>query len=265
VFPQLGMKWQYPLARRGENVSQVIEPIVGVVLGPRGGNPDEIPNEDSRSFEFDETNLFRLNRYEGVDRVTSGSHVNYGLRTGVYGDGGGSTELLVGQSYRFYGNGSFDDGSGLDEDLSDVVGALAVRPTGPLTFTYRFRIDPEEGEVNRNEIGFDYSVPRFFVGGNYVTLKEGANADLTGDREQLDLYGSVALTNHWRVGGNLTQDLSQDRSRLLRGRVGFTYADECLLFGIDFERSDISDEDIEPDDRVMFRLVLTHLGGVESK
>ncbi|WPZ33457.1 LPS assembly protein LptD [Thalassobaculum sp. OXR-137] len=265
VFPQLGLKWQYPLARRSETTTQVIEPIAGVVLGPRGGNPDEIPNEDSRSFEFDETNLFRLNRYEGVDRVTSGSHVNYGLRAGVYGDGGGSTEVLIGQSYRFYGDGAFEEGSGLEEDLSDVVGALSVRPSGPLTFTYRFRVDPEDATVNRNELGFTYAVPQFYFGGNYVTLDENASSDLTGDREQLDMYGGIRLTDHWSVAGNLTQDLSDDRSRLLRGRFGFTYSDECLLFGIDFERSNISDEDIEPDDRVMFRLILTHLGGVESK
>ncbi|MDF1791088.1 MAG: LPS assembly protein LptD [Thalassobaculaceae bacterium] len=265
VFPQLGLKWQYPLGRRGRNTTQVLEPIVGVVLGPRGSNPDEIPNEDSRSFEFDETNLFRLNRYEGVDRVTSGSHVNYGMRAGVYGDSGGSTEMLIGQSYRFYGNGSFEDGSGLEDTLSDIVGALSVRPQGPLTFTYRFRLDPEDATLNRNEIGAQYAVSRFYVGGGYVTLDETANSDLTGDREQLDLYGGVAVTDHWRIAGNLTHDLSQDHSRLLRGRLGFTYTDECVLFGIDFERSNISDEDIEPDDRVMFRLVLTHLGGVESK
>lgn len=180
VFPQLGLKWQYPLARRSETTTQVIEPIAGVVLGPRGGNPDEIPNEDSRSFEFDETNLFRLNRYEGVDRVTSGSHVNYGLRAGVYGDGGGSTEVLIGQSYRFYGDGAFEEGSGLEEDLSDVVGALSVRPSGPLTFTYRFRVDPEDATVNRNELGFTYAVPQFYFGGNYVTLDENASSDLTG-------------------------------------------------------------------------------------
>ncbi|MCR9072864.1 MAG: LPS assembly protein LptD [Alphaproteobacteria bacterium] len=265
AFPQLGLKWQYPLGRRGDNTTQVIEPIVGLVLGPQGGNPEEVPNEDSRSFEFDETNLFRLNRYEGVDRVTSGSHVNYGLRTGVYGDSGGSTELLIGQSYRFYGNSAFGEGSGLEEELSDIVGALAVRPTGPLTFTYRFRMDPTDATLNRNEVGFSYIVPRYYVGGNYVTLDETASSELAGDREQLDFYGGVTLTDHWSVAGSLTHDLSQDRSRLLRGRFGFTYSDECLLFGIDFERSNISDEDIEPDDRVMFRLVLTHLGGVESK
>ena len=113
LFPQIGAKWQYPFARRSGTTTQVIEPIVGIVGGPNGSNPDTIPNEDSRSFEFDTTNLLRLNRYEGVDRVTSGSRVDYALRSGVYGDGGGSTEVLIGQSYRFYGDSAFEPGSGL--------------------------------------------------------------------------------------------------------------------------------------------------------
>lgn len=265
AFPQLGLKWQYPLARRGANTTQVVEPIAGIVLGPRGGNPNEIPNEDSRSFEFDTTNLFRLNRYEGVDRVTSGSHINYGLRTGVYGDGGGSTELLIGQSFRFYGDSAFDTGSGLDEDLSDVVGALAIRPKGPFTFTYRFRMGTEDAALNRSEIGASYATSRFYLGVDYVALDDSATSDLSGDREQIDLLGNVRLTDHWSFSASATQDLSQGQNDLLRGRVGFTYTDECLLFGIDFERSNIQDEDIDPDDRVMFRLILTHIGGVESR
>src|SRR3546814_19271115 len=80
--------------------------------------PDALPS----------SNLFRLNRYEFVERVTSGSRIDYALRTGIYGDGGGSTELLVGQSSRFYGDSAFEDGTGLSEALSDVVGAITVRP-----------------------------------------------------------------------------------------------------------------------------------------
>src|SRR3546814_9122664 len=53
LFPQIGVKWQYPWERRASTYSHVIEPIVGIVGGPNGSNPDEIPNEDSRSFEFD--------------------------------------------------------------------------------------------------------------------------------------------------------------------------------------------------------------------
>lgn len=265
VFPQVGLKWQYPFARRGGTYTHVVEPIVGVVAGPRGSNPDEIPNEDSRSFEFDTTNLFRLNRFEGVDRVTSGSRVDYALRTGVYGDGGGQTEVLVGQSFRFYGQGSFDTGSGLDDDLSDIVGAITVRPGDTFDLSYRFRLDPTDLSLNRNEVGFGYFHPRFAVLANYVQLDESASSDLAGDQEQIELTLNTRVSDHWSVSVNAVQDLSDGHNRLLRGKLGLAYSDECLLFGIDYERSDISDEDVEPDDRVMFRIVFKHLGGIESK
>src|SRR3546814_18161371 len=70
------------------------------VVTPYGGNPKSIPNEDSLSFEFDETNPFSLNRFPGYDRWDGGPKLNYGLRSAIYGPTGGYSELLVGQSLR---------------------------------------------------------------------------------------------------------------------------------------------------------------------
>lgn len=265
LFPQVGVKWQYPWARRAGTYTQVVEPIVGIVGGPNGGNPDEIPNEDSRSFEFDTTNLFRMNRYEGVDRVTSGSRVDYALRTGVYGDSGGSTELLIGQSYRFYGSSAFDAGTGLDEDLSDIVGAITVRPREQFDLSYRFRLDKEDLSVRRNEVGFGYHHPRFAALLDYIAIDDSAGSDLAGSREQIEATLNVAIAPRWSTLVNVVHDLSDGDNRLLRGRAGITYADECLTFGVDLERSDIQDQDIEADTRVMFRIVFKYLGGVESQ
>ena len=44
-----------------------------------------ITNEDSRNFEFDDTNLFAINRFPGRDRYEGGPRVNYGLRGAIYG------------------------------------------------------------------------------------------------------------------------------------------------------------------------------------
>src|SRR3546814_1663971 len=90
--------------RRDGSVQQVIEPIVQAVFSPSGSNPDEIPNEDSLDFEFDDTNLFKLNRFAGRDRVDSGTRIDYGLKwTGAF-DNGGSAGAFIGQSYRFTKN-----------------------------------------------------------------------------------------------------------------------------------------------------------------
>ncbi|AFX99090.1 organic solvent tolerance family protein [Candidatus Endolissoclinum faulkneri L2] len=261
IFPQMGLKWQYPLVKRSNQLTTLIEPIGSLFIAPLGGNPKKITNEGSQQFEFDETKLFRLNRYDDTDRVTNGSHLNYGLHAGVYGDDGSSSEILIGQSYRFYGRCSLDYGAGLEEDLSDLVGALSLRPTSwPFKLTYRFRYDPEEANLHRNEVGFYLSQPRFHFGGNYISIDSYYDNQSPISREQIELYGRLKMSDHWNIDGLLTSELSHPHNPLLRGKLGFTYTNECILFGINFQRSNISDKDIKANDRIMFRLTLTHLG-----
>src|SRR3546814_4783242 len=131
--------------RRDGSVQQVIEPIVQAVFSPSGSNPDEIPNEDSLDFEFDDTNLFKLNRFAGRDRVDSGTRIDYGLEwTGVL-ESGGSAGAFIGQSYRFTANHDvFAEGSGLEDTLSDLVGRVQVRPLADLDLLYRFPLHKAE-------------------------------------------------------------------------------------------------------------------------
>ena len=98
--PELAVEWRYPLITRIGSLRQLIEPIVQGVISPDGGNPHKIPNEDSRDLEFDHTNLFSTNRHTGLDRIETGPRVNYGVRLGFYGPGGGRATALIGQSAR---------------------------------------------------------------------------------------------------------------------------------------------------------------------
>ena len=91
LFPQASLTWRYPWVRTARGASQILEPLAALIIAPNGGNPSEIPNEDSLSVEFDETNLFSANRFSGSDRVEGGQRVVYGLRTGFFGVGGGSS------------------------------------------------------------------------------------------------------------------------------------------------------------------------------
>lgn len=270
LFPQLGFNWRYPFARPGENYHQTVEPIVNLVLSPNGGNPDEISNDDSQSFLFDDTTLFRMNRFTGSDLVTSGSRVDYGFKAGVFGDGGGSSSLLFGQSYRFFGDGPFEEGSGLEDELSDYVGRINVSPSSDLNFLFRFRLDKDDLEARRSEIGMRYFHPRFSVIADYVLLDDQTDSDeIAGEtsfleREQLDLSGSLNLNRFWSVNGRIVQDFSDDANRTLIASSGVVYADECFTFGLTYERSELEDDDIEPEQRVMLRIAFKHLGAFAS-
>lgn len=262
VFPQAGMTWRYPFLRRDRTSSIIIEPIVSMVAGPEDGNDEEIPNEDSQAFEFDETSLFKMNRFEGRDRVTSGGYADYGLKFGVYGDGGGQSTFLIGQSYRFWGENPFNKGSGLEDDLSDIVGNVRVAPSSRLNFLYRFRIDNDDLTPRKNEIGLNWNTPTFGMRADYVVLDEQSSTTQFGDREQVEAGIRLRLSDFWTTTASITHDFSDGENKTRDASVGFEYADECLIFGIVFQQSNIQDEDIEPDNSVFIRISLKHLGGI---
>ncbi|MGB9644233.1 MAG: LPS assembly protein LptD, partial [Stellaceae bacterium] len=122
TFPQIGLVWSYPLIRRGESTTELIEPIVGGFAAPSSGNRRNIPDEDSLSFQLSDTDLFRRDRLAGYDILDTGQRVDYGTKLGLYEKDGGSYRLLIGQSYRAQPNPFLPPDSGAEKRLSDVVG-----------------------------------------------------------------------------------------------------------------------------------------------
>jgi LPS-assembly protein len=114
----------YPLAKTLPGAQAVIEPVAGVSLSPKLNNGQQIPNEDSVDVQFDADNLFQQNRYPGLDREEDGGRFNYGVKTGIYGDDGRYGKFFLGESYRFYGDKLFPNGSGLETKRSDFVGQI---------------------------------------------------------------------------------------------------------------------------------------------
>lgn len=259
AFPQLAAKWRFPLARRDGSVQQVIEPIVQAVFSPNGSNPDDIPNEDSLDFEFDDTNLFNLNRFPGRDRVDSGSRIDYGIKwTGTL-DSGGSAQAFLGQSYRFTENHDvFAEGSGLEDKSSDLVGRVQLQPFEDLDVLYRFRLDKDDLQAQRSEVTVDVGPPALNLDLSYFFIKNDNDIDEFGDREEVSFGISTRLNENWSVGFRHRRDLVQDQA--LRSALSLTYADECFLIEGVAQRTNYRDRELEEDDSVFVRVVFKHLG-----
>ncbi len=63
----VSMLWERPMLSSGGN--HLIIPMAMAIFAPRGGNSEDIPNEDSVNYELDINNLFSTNRFAGLDRV----------------------------------------------------------------------------------------------------------------------------------------------------------------------------------------------------
>jgi LPS-assembly protein len=261
IFPQLSLDWHLPLVRQGRNFSQIIEPIVMLVAAPPGGNAIKIPNEDSQSFDFDETDLFVPDRFPGLDRVDSGQRIDYGLRAAVYGQHGGSTRMLIGQSQRLQQSSAFPVGSGLDTQRSDIVGRVIVSPDQTLDLVYRFRARQTDLNLQRQEVGFTTGPERLRLSMNYLTLPPDELDP--GRRDQVTAALYTDISRYWSASVVSTQNLTGSFGNV-SSQVAVTYRDECFAFALTLTDSGTRDRDVKPGLSLLVTLVFKNLGEVNA-
>lgn len=258
VFPELALGWRYPWVSHQSGFSQIVEPIAQAVLAPEGFNPSEIPNEDSQDFEFDDTNLFSLNRFPGRDRVDSGTRFDYGIDWTLLTEGYGASNIFIGQSYQIDPSDEFGAGSGLDDNFSDYVGRVRIQPFDYVDLVYRFRLDKDDLSANRSELDTRLGPPALNVELSYLDLTDQSNQLELASREELRVRLNSRLSEYWSAYVAHRRDLREDRSLL--SEIGVAYQDECFLIEAVAQRSFYDDADLEPDDSVFLRFVLKYLG-----
>ena len=232
--------------------TQVLTPRVQLVAAPAIRNLG-VPNEDSRAIDLEDTNLFELNRFPGYDRVEDGVRVTYGIDWRLLRPGW-EIHSTIGQSYRFTGNRDMlVDGTGIFNNVSDIVGRTQVKFRDFVRFTHRFRLDKDSLAIRRNEIDATVGSSRTYVELGYLRL----NRDITvvedlQDREEARIAARVAFANYWSVFGsgvfNLTDaeedpTLASDGFQAIRTRLGVAYADECLELGLTWRRDYVTTGD----------------------
>ena len=240
----LDIKW--PFIGEFMGGSQILTPRVQFVATPDIRNL-EIPNEDARAIDLEDSNLFALNRFPGYDRVEEGARVTYGLDWQASFPGW-RLETTIGQSYRLTDkNTLFPDGTGLNEQWSDFVGRTTVRYRDFLKFTHRFRLDKDNGAVRRNEVDATIGNDQTYIELGYLRLNRDIDLNFEDlqDREELRAAGRIAFARYWSVFGSAVVNLTDrnedptfnaDGFEPLRTRIGVAYADDCLEMGFTWRR-----------------------------
>ena len=259
--PQTELQWRLPLVRDGDNYSQTLEPIASVVFAQNGGNPINIPNEDSQELEFDDTNIFQGNRYGGFDRVDGGLRLNYGTKWGLFGRKGGSTSFFVGQSYRPRIDDSFSKSSGLADNFSDVVTRFHLNPEKYVNLAHRSQFSPDNFSPKRNELSGQVGTPALTVGGTYILIDQQTGSGFAG-REQMSNNVSSKIDKYWHAQFSSLTDLQSSELRSLGLQV--IYENECVKLTTQLSRSYFQDREIRPNTTIGFTLVLKTLGEIKS-
>ncbi|HEY5710729.1 MAG TPA: LPS assembly protein LptD [Allosphingosinicella sp.] len=261
---------RWPLVGRFLGGTQRFTPRLQFVASPPTENLD-IPNEDARAVDLEDSNLFALNRFPGYDRWEDGVRVTYGADWQV--DLPGVTlHTNVGQSYRLSNQATIlPPGTGLSDRFSDIVGRTDIHIGRLVSITHRFRLDKDSFALRRNEIDATIGGRRTYVTAGYLRLDRNIDPSIEDlrDREEIRLGGRIGFARYWSIFGSTVIDLTSrtedpislaDGFDPIRHRLGILYDDECIELGLTWRRDYETSGDARRGDTFLIRVALKNLG-----
>jgi LPS-assembly protein len=267
TMPTVGLEYRYPFIAVHSWGTQTIEPIAQLIIRPDESQIGRFPNEDAQSLVFDDSNLFRVDKFSGWDRVEGGSRANVGLQYTAQVDRGGFVNALFGQSYHLFGQNSFAVGdltntglgSGLDTDRSDYVARVSYQPDRTYTFSSRFRFDHDSFEVRRFEVEGKASYERWQISAMYGEYAPQPELGFLTRRHGVLGSTTLKISTNWAAIFAARYDL--EAQKVNQTRIGLGYVDDCLILALNYITDYTYSGNPTADHRVLLQLSLRTLGG----
>lgn len=261
TVPTGSIELRWPWMKATSNAQHVIEPIVQVVYSHAFGDSD-VPNEDSQLVEFDDTNLFSLNRFPGTDRLETGFRANLGVSYTRLDPAGWSLGLMAGRVLRSTSSDAqFYEGTGLAGQWSDYVTAVSLQFDWGLTLVNR-SLFTDSFDFARNEFALAYEGERGGLRAAYIYLQEDDTNPFIGlqpETSEIALDARYRFLPNWELRGLWRYDAVAHAN--LRAGAGITYGNECAEFDLSLQRRYTYTDNLPPSTSVSFGLKLSGFGG----
>jgi LPS-assembly protein len=287
VLGVAGAEIRWPWLKAGKNVNWIVEPIVHLSASPEGdgiGTYDRItfdnlgntirtpvsllPNEDSITADFDESNLFRSSRFSGYDAWEDGLRASVGGRISARWGEKGFASLEAGRAFRTETNTDFSPGSSLQGKSSDYVAGLNFSTGGPLSIGSHIRLDQDDFGIRRFDVLASSTLSKEDMGKYSLGLHSirnsilytNAPASTTGAAaiSEITFSNETFLSRNWGARFNIRHNFERDETQ--QYSAGLVYDDRCSRFELMFQHDETLDRGFQSGDSIRFRFTLTTLG-----
>jgi LPS-assembly protein len=262
AMPAAGIEYEWPFLAVLGSTTHTFGPKVQLIARPDEARAGSLPNEDAQSLEFDDTTLFKWDKFAGYDRQEGGTRANLGLLYQGLFPNGASVDAIVGRSYQISGENSFalqdhaltGVGSGLETDESDYLARVTVNTGLGLAFTARGRFDDADLTLNRAELAAVGGYGNSSGAIDYTYLRESPASGIFTRREELATSAAIEVVDNWSVLGSIVFDL-RNESRV-SNTLGLAYADECFAISATYSETTDPYTDLVSEREIFFRLSL---------
>lgn len=242
--PVLAAELRWPLARHADGVTQIVEPVAQVIWSPEREDEDEVPNEDSRLIEFDEGNLFSLNRFPGWDARESGLRVNMGVGWTRIDPAGWSLGLTAGRVFRSEPDPAFAFTGPQGKKSSDWLLSANYQSSNGLALVNRALFD-DSFSISRNELRLGWLRPELQLSAGYLWLDSDTREDRLADVSELTAVAGWQVRDGWWATAETRYDFTADRAQ--KAELGLQYRNECVTVEMSVERRFTSTENLRAD------------------
>jgi len=258
VYAAGGVELRWPLvASNGQGgATHVLEPVVQLIWAPRQLNARLA--EDSTLVEFDEGNLFALNRYPGSDSVETGARANIGIGWTRIAASGWSMGVTVGRVLRATPSSAFSSASGLSGQNSDwLVSGQVALTDGSQLFTRGVFAD--DFSLTKGEMRLDLTVDRMDVAASFVWVAADPIIENRPDpTREVTLDAAYRFTPNWTGKASGRYDFALQTGTV--AGVGMEFRNECMRVDLSLSRRFTSSTTVSPSTDIGLSVELVGFG-----
>ncbi|MDB9924326.1 LPS assembly protein LptD [Planktomarina sp.] len=227
----VGLRWPWYRINSNGGIG-VVEPQIQLVRSVSSNSA--VPNDDSTQVEFDEGNLFRLNRAPGLDLIENGSRLNVGLAGSQFMDSGSNLSWKIGRVLRSEALSTFPSGSGLSNSISDWLLATNFQQKNGIELINRALI-ASDGVVTKSETSLKVNRNQHQIRATHVELTKDSKILQNQSLSSVTLEWNYNLNSNWRSDSKFQFD--SNIGRLSKLELGLRYENECVNVDLSSSRS----------------------------
>ncbi|MBA4326215.1 MAG: LPS-assembly protein LptD [Rhodobacter sp.] len=234
------LRWPWVRTEAGGAV-QVIEPVVQLLFA--SSDAESLPNEDSVLVEFDEGNLFSLDRFPGSDAVERGPRANVGVSWTRHDPQGWSMGVTVGRVFREADLGQFGPGSGFAGATSDWLASATFTLSDSVALTGRLVLDDDLG-VTKAETRLALSGAKTALSTSMIWAVADAEENRLVPTQEITFDARQKLTPNWTAKASGRYDFQGNQGTL--AGLGLEFLNECVRFDVSLSRRFTSSTSVTP-------------------
>jgi len=263
----VGLDYRYPFIASTDGGSQVIEPVAQIVSRAGQANNRLVPITDAQSLVFDDTILFSIDKFSGWDQMETGTRTNFGVQYTFQANNGLTFRTVAGESiqlagpnaYATYVHEQFDPylNSGLETARSDYVAGTYVDYKNIFRAIAQLRFDEKDMSLDDQTYTLQTKLGFLQAGVSFEAAQALPYFGLPA-RQEVSAFGALKLTDQWSIYGDLRYDF--ELGMFIRNSAGIQYADECVIYAITYQQTNVTFQDIKPDTAVLLTIGIKGFG-----